>query len=266
MAIGWGLETHRRGEPYAYDGLKRGVDRRHPILIFKYTLEGWGSFAFKGRRWRVRPGQVFMTLTPSPYRFWLPSNSPSWTFFWMSIHHRYVAERVFSMLQKTSPVFALAEDSPLMGAALNLLGGVLHGRFPDFHAREESLFRWMCECERALDRQIHPPDRRHEWLESVRQRVIERLSRPLSVDDLARDRGLSRTHFSHRFRRATGMTPAAWMSQVRVGEAERQLRETGEAVETISARCGFGSSTQFGRVFRRFYHVTPGAYRARVAK
>jgi AraC-like DNA-binding protein len=262
MALGWGLERHPRGERYAYDGLKRGVDPAHPILIFKYTLAGWGNFAFKGRRWRVRPGQVFMTRTPAPYRFGLPARSPEWSFFWVSTHHRYVVERVFSRLLKTSPVFSLADDSPLMGATLNLLGGVLHGRFPDFHAREEALFRWMCECERTLERQIHPPDQREQFLEMARKAVMSRLSRPLDVSAVAAACGLSRTHFSHRFRRATGRSPAAWMAQVRTAEAERRLRETSENVETIAAQCGFGSSTQFGRVFRRHYHMTPALYRA----
>ncbi len=262
MAIGWGLETRTTAEHYGYDGLKRGVQRDHPILLFKYTLEGFGAFSFEERRWRLRPGQVFLAMTPSPYRFWLPKRSASWSFFWISIHHRYLAERVFSTLQKTSPVFALSEDSPLMSASLAILGGVLLGRFPDLHAREAALFHWLCEYERLTDQQLHPADKREELLDTVKRAVMAKLSRPIDVAAVAASCGLSRTHFSHRFRRATGRSPAAYMAQLRAGEAERHLRETAESVQTVAARCGFGSSTQFGRVFRRFYHMTPAAYRA----
>jgi AraC-like DNA-binding protein len=261
MAIGWGLETRTPSEHYGYDGLKRGVQRDHPILLFKYTLEGFGAFSFGERRWRIRPGQVFLAMTPSPYRFWLPKRSASWSFFWISIHHRYLAERVFSMLQKTSPVFVLPEDSPLMIASLAILGGVLLGRFPDLHAREAALFHWLCEYERLTDQQLHPADKREELLDTVKRAMMVKLSRPIDVSAVAASCGLSRTHFSHRFRRATGRSPAAYMAQLRAGEAERHLRETAESVQTVAARCGFGSSTQFGRVFRRFYHMTPAAYR-----
>lgn len=262
MAIGWGLETRAREERYAQDGLKRNVSRNHPILIFKYTLEGLGAFAFGEKHWRLHPGQAFLAMTPSPYRYWLPKRSPFWRFLWLSIHHRYIVERVWPSLLKTPPVFNLPEDSPLMRASLALLDGVLLGRFPDMHAREESLFRWLCVYERTRDQQRHPAGRREELLEAVRRTVMRRLSRPIDVSVLAASHGLSRTHFSHRFRRTTGRTPAAWVTQLRASEAERRLRETAESARSIAARCGFGSPTQFGRVFRRLYHMTPAAYRA----
>jgi two-component system response regulator YesN len=75
---------------------------------------------------------------------------------------------------------------------------------------------------------------------------------------------MSRTHFSHYFRSQTGLTPARFAAEVRVHQATRMLLDTREPLKQIADRCGFSDANYFCKVFRRFQHMSPAAYRRAV--
>lgn len=54
---------------------------------------------------------------------------------------------------------------------------------------------------------------------------------------------------------------SAYIVEVRLRHACRQLVETELPIETIAAQCGFASAVYFHRVFKKQYGVTPGEYR-----
>jgi len=72
---------------------------------------------------------------------------------------------------------------------------------------------------------------------------------------------MSRSHFSHFFRAHTGLTPARFATEVRIHEAARLLVETQSPLKHVSDACGFANSNHFCKVFRRFQHLSPAAYR-----
>jgi transcriptional regulator GlxA family with amidase domain len=67
--------------------------------------------------------------------------------------------------------------------------------------------------------------------------------------------------FARRFRAETGTTPLQWLLRERVLAARRMLETTDEPVETIAARCGFGSAASLREHFARATATTPTAYR-----
>jgi transcriptional regulator GlxA family with amidase domain len=101
-------------------------------------------------------------------------------------------------------------------------------------------------------------------LEETRRRVLAEELRPVAVDALALEHGMSRSAFSHHFRARTGLTPARFMTEVRVQEAARLLVTTRLPLERIARECGFANVNHFGKVFRRFRQQRPSAYRRSV--
>ncbi len=139
----------------------------------------------------------------------------------------------------------------------------MHGAFrKDFHDRfevEEELFGFMLAYER-LAQSAHGPEG-ELLLDQLRARVLEDLCRPVGVEEIARDRGMSRSAFSHHFHALTGLTPARFMTEVRIQEAAHLLTTTRLPLADVARDCGFADSNHFGKVFRRFRAQTPGAYR-----
>jgi len=76
---------------------------------------------------------------------------------------------------------------------------------------------------------------------------------------LSRVAGLRRASLIRAFRRETGLTPHAWLSDRRIHAAQILLRQ-GTSVAEAAAAIGFFDQAHFTRAFKARLGVTPGAY------
>lgn len=96
----------------------------------------------------------------------------------------------------------------------------------------------------------------------AREYLTAHLAGPVSLEDLAAASGLSAFHLLRVFKKATGLTPHAWLTQLRVERARHLLLAGATPAETALAT-GFYDQSHFTNTFRRFMGVTPRRYRAR---
>ena len=82
----------------------------------------------------------------------------------------------------------------------------------------------------------------------------------LTADDLAAAAGCSRYAAYRAFRQAYGLAPSDYQRQLRV-RAARRLLARGVPPAVAAAQAGFADQAHLTRWFRRYYGVTPGAYR-----
>ena len=91
--------------------------------------------------------------------------------------------------------------------------------------------------------------------------VQRHLSEPIRAEAMAKEFYLSRTHFSAKFKKETGMTPTDFILNEKTEEAKRLLRYSDKSAAAIGAYLGFSSHGHFARVFRKYTGMTPGEYR-----
>ncbi len=94
----------------------------------------------------------------------------------------------------------------------------------------------------------------------VRELIENRFEEDLSMEELAATARLSPYHFLRVFRRHTGLTPHAYLLQVRVDHA-KQMLAAGTPIAETSAACGFADQSHLTRRFKSVLGVTPGQYR-----
>ena len=263
--IALGCETRTVAREYVWDGLKRGDDPEHPHVVLQVTLGGWGSFETRRKTWRVEEGKAFFAVLPSRHVYRLPAESREWSFFWFNCGHTWVVERVRQMAARHSPVFPIGPDSKLMARCRSFFARICQGRFEDAFAEETALLEWLLEWERHLHELAHPRGQREVLLEELRAYTQANLHRAFGIEEFARKQGLSRSHYSHRFRAATGLSPATFVLETRLAEARGLLRETGAPLKESAERTGFADANHFCKAFRRVYHLSPGAFRRQVS-
>ncbi len=80
---------------------------------------------------------------------------------------------------------------------------------------------------------------------------------------LAAAAAMSVRHFTRVFTAEVGETPGRFVERVRLEAARRDLETTGDTLDVIAGRCGFGTAETLRRVFQRRLCVAPDAYRRR---
>jgi AraC-like DNA-binding protein len=98
-------------------------------------------------------------------------------------------------------------------------------------------------------------------LSEVFEVIERRFAEPLSLAHVARAVGRSPSHLTSVIRKSTGMTVLEWITERRMAEARRRLRETDEDVAIIAERVGYHDATYFIRQFRKAHQTTPRAFR-----
>lgn len=93
------------------------------------------------------------------------------------------------------------------------------------------------------------------------QWAVAHLADSLSVEVLAMHAHMSSRTFERAFTKAYGWTPAAWIREQRVREAQRLLETTSLSVDRIAVLCGFGSAVTMRQNMVAQVGVSPTAYR-----
>lgn len=155
------------------------------------------------------------------------------------------------------PVTRDPEGAALFGAAHRLVETGSDGL-----AGEEGLLRayaWMLG--RHADLTVCAVGREGGPVSVVKALIEACHEQDLALSDLARAAGLPRHHLIRAFRRETGLTPHAFLVDVRVRRARDRLRR-GETPGEVAAATGFSDQAHLTRAFKARLGVTPGAFRA----
>jgi AraC family transcriptional activator FtrA len=102
-----------------------------------------------------------------------------------------------------------------------------------------------------------------EPLSVLLDKIRRRLREPLRISELARLAAMSERTFMRRFRAATGLSPADWITRARVDRARELLESTALPIDHIAERCGLGSPSTLRHHFRKKVGVSPADYRRR---
>ena len=92
--------------------------------------------------------------------------------------------------------------------------------------------------------------------------IFSHLSDDLSIDALAERAAMSRRNFTRLFHEAFGKTPAQFVAEARIAEAQQRLLVPRNSIESIAQSLGFRSADVFSVAFERFTGIRPRIYRA----
>ena len=83
----------------------------------------------------------------------------------------------------------------------------------------------------------------------------------IQLGDLAKEAGMSSSHFIRSFRQSTGQTPYQFLLHQRVKRAQFLMRDPLASLTEVALASGFADQHHLARVFRRIAGMTPSSYR-----
>jgi AraC-like DNA-binding protein len=183
--------------------------------------------------------------------------------------------------------FMLYVDTTWLGGLQHQLGISATGEFQPFCAMLssdpqlfralETLFVGLVDQQRAaaekvddcitffslLLRRVPVTRVRHDHaqapLAQVARYIREHCSEPLTLEQLSAVSELSPSYLIRVFKQRYGLTPHAWLNDVRLQCARRQLRE-GLPIADVAQANGFADQAHLQRLFKRSLATTPGHY------
>src|ERR687894_357852 len=89
------------------------------------------------------------------------------------------------------------------------------------------------------------------------ERLREDFDRPLRIEDVARESGMSVSGFHHHFKAVTAMSPLQFQKRMRLQAARHLMLSKGLDAAGAGHRVGYGDASQFTREYRRLFGAPP---------
>ncbi len=83
----------------------------------------------------------------------------------------------------------------------------------------------------------------------------------LSLDDISKHLGITPYYFCRMFKKETGVNFANYLTEVRLNQSKKLLRETNLSNREISKIVGIGSANYFHQLFKNYTGLTPSEFR-----
>ncbi|MBR7104251.1 MAG: AraC family transcriptional regulator [Lentisphaeria bacterium] len=241
---------------YSWDGMQRGS---HDLVIWQYTLAGQGALDFGSRTIPLPPGTGFLVVVPEKHRYYLPEMSPGWEFVYASFSGAEAVRIAEECRRRRGPAAFYEPDSAPVQAVWQLLDMCRTKRLTDACTASSAAYSFLMQLLSASVKEY--PGNDEKLINMVHEYCLKNISRQISVGDVADFAGLSRWHFSRRFKEACGKTLHDFLTELKMRIALRRLQSSRNSVKEIAAFCGYDDPSYFCKVFKRIYGNTPAEFR-----
>jgi len=113
------------------------------------------------------------------------------------------------------------------------------------------------------------PEEENSWLlhagdvrlSAALRLMHNRMEHPWTIDELAREAGMSRSSFAARFTESMQESPMRYLTRLRLNKACRLLQQPTSSISRISGQVGYESEAAFNRAFKREFGLPPAEWR-----
>jgi len=258
---------------------RRALSHNMPIKHFHntyeifYLLSGKREFFIKDRTMVVHEGDIVI-IAPNILHRTTNTETPQHERLIVNIHEKHLAiadgsaaDLLQQLLELEYVVIRSSPEERLDAEALaRRIVHELRERRPGFETYMQTLtLQLLIHCCRNWNRTdaaaLEFPSPMHERMSEVVQYINSHYPEELSLHRLAETFYVSPYYLSRSFKEATGFTIVEYINSVRIKEAKKLLMRSSMKVQSIAKKVGFGSVTQFGRVFKQVTGHPPLFYR-----
>ena len=110
------------------------------------------------------------------------------------------------------------------------------------------------EEEHGIDKQI-------ACIAQIADLIRQNPDKTFTICELAKQAGLSQTHFINLFRKKTGLPPVKYQIECRIQRSKQILLESRQPISDIALQLGFNSHQHFTDTFSRIVGIPPSSWR-----
>ncbi len=249
-------------EAYRFEGIGRPFPNHfHDYYVIGFIEQGKRRLWYRNREYAIGPGCVLL-FNPGDTHACVQTDGGTLDYRGFNIATEIMldlAEEITGerALPGFSPAVLRDEDVSCYLRPLHDL--VLNGSL-EFGKEESLLFMLsllMRRCGQPFEDCI--PECREE-IEQACAFMEEHAAERISLDQICRQAGLSKSTLLRAFTKSKGVAPYCYLESLRIGRAKKLLEQGASPMEA-ALQTGFSDQSHFTNYFTRFIGLTPGAYR-----
>jgi AraC-like DNA-binding protein len=230
----------------------------HEALVVAVTEQGGSMIRSRGRVEQAHAATLFVFNPAEPHAGWM-GWSERWRYRSLYLTQAALDQVALGLGIAQVPYFTrnVFLDPDLIDGFLAMHRAIEQG-LDVFQERELLIgtFGRLFRRHGSGGRRIAPAPRDQVVLNRVKERMHADYAEDLRLEDLAREVGLTTFQLIGLFKRATGLAPHAYLTQLRLNVACRHLRHARPIAE-VAADVGFYDQSALTKHFKRCYGITP---------
>ena len=239
---------------------KTVFDAMRDHYLIHLVVSGKGIFEVGGRTWEVSEGDLFFARPSQLIRYTADEQQP-WEYSWVGFNgacaHKLAAQLPFT---DDAPVHHTS-DPDGMRAALNNIYSSRGLQPQDEAAMVGYLYLFIAALMRETSAgKPHTASSSSQYVLNAIKYIQFNYSHDISIDDVAKSVGVSRSHLYRVFMLNVGKSPIDYLTEYRINEACKLLRAGNLSIAEVAVSVGFFDQFYFSRVFKRAKGVPPSKY------
>lgn len=242
-----------------------GPGIRDHYLIHLVTA-GKGTYKTGGTTFELKPGDLFLAK-PNQLIVYSADQETPWEYYWVGFN----GARANKLVQLTPFTDAVpvhhCKDTEAAKTALN---NIFLARGPEAHnelAMVGHLYLFLTDLIReAQESEPRSASSSSQYVLNAIKYIQFNFSHDISIDDIAKSVGVSRSHLYRVFMSNVGQSPIDYLTSYRISEACHLLKNSQLSIAEIAVSVGFFDQFYFSRVFKKAKGVPPSKYLASLEK
>lgn len=230
--------------------------RRFPFLAFEFVARGRGRVVLNGRSHPVSSGHAFFFDPATPHEIRSDPEEPMVKYFFNFTGRR--ASRLLEELDlHPGTVIRLPDSARIVALLEEVIDHALRGGPLGLRSATAALEHALVLCAEGRQPAATRLDPGHATYLRCRGHLLRNYPVLTSVEEAARNCGVSAAYFTRLFRRYDQETPLACLTRLKLSQAVIRLRQPGAQVKAVASELGYKSAAHFSRAFKTWHHQTP---------
>ena len=217
-----------------------------PYYLLHYVLSGKGVFYARGQEYAVGAGEFFLICPEEVTTYEADAQEP-WEYLWLG----FDGELAAALKNLERPVGKLPP---------RIFEELLEAGEDDFSEWEGAVEQYIASAlHRILAELLSHRAARAHYARRAETYIRTRYMMNITVEEIADALSLDRRYLSRLFKKRYGVTMQEYLVNTRLSRAAELLHE-GHSVTESAMLCGYADLSNFSKMFRRRFGVSPGAY------
>jgi len=230
-------------------------DTDKPFVQIFWCVQGAGKFILPDGEKILRPGEVFFHLPGEVHHHISCDPAAPWRYYWFTFDGHAASDFMSSYGYPQRGMYA--GECPV---ELFLELEITVRKDTPFSRRHAIAV--AAEILARMGGMEGSPSPAEDLARRALKSIRTHLRNPeITIDDLARQLGVHRTTLNRHFRAAMGISPGAYLDDLRLGHALRLLRDTGLSMKEVAEQSGFMNQSYFCKLVHNATGTTPTRYR-----